>query len=252
MSRTVRDSALLLQVLAGHYPRDAGSLRDTPRDYLAAADADIGGLRMAWSPDFGHAAVDPEIADTASRAARVFEGLGCSVDEADLVVEAPFDAFWALFSAISAARYESMVKGSEDALTEYARECIEYGSGVSGADFVGALGARARMRSLFAELFERYDVLLSPTMPVGAFPVGEPPAEIAGRQVHRFSGFVPFTYPINMIGHPAASIPCGFTSSGLPVGLHIIGRWGDEATVIAVSAAFERARPWSQHRPPVS
>jgi aspartyl-tRNA(Asn)/glutamyl-tRNA(Gln) amidotransferase subunit A len=145
-----------------------------------------------------------------------------------------------------------MVKGREDDLTDYARECIQNGLNASGADFVAALGERARTRSVFAGLFERYDVLLTPTMAVDAFPVGEPPGEIGGRPVHRFSGSFPFTYPINMIGHPAASIPCGFTSNGLPVGLQIIGRRGDEATVIAVSAAYERARPWNQHRPPVS
>jgi len=108
------------------------------------------------------------------------------------------------------------------------------------------------MKASFDELFERYDVLLSPTMAVAAFPVGEPPSKIAGREVDRFAGFIPYTYPINMIGHPAASIPCGFTADGLPVGLHIVGRRGDEATVLAVSAAFEEARPWAQHRPPVS
>ena len=252
MSRTVRDSALLLQVLAGHDPRDAGSLKDAPQDYLAAVDGDINGLRMAWSPDFGHAAVDREVVDTASRAARVFEDLGCSVDDAGLVLEEPFEPFWALFSTISAGRYSAMVEGREDSLTDYARECIDYGAQLSGADFSAALGRRVQMRALIAELFERYDVLLSPTTAVPAFPVGDPPGEIAGRQVDPFGGSIPFTYPINMVGHPAASIPCGFTAARLPVGLQITGRWGDEATVIAVSAALERARPWAQRRPPVS
>ena len=87
---------------------------------------------------------------------------------------------------------------------------------------------------------DEYDLLLSPTVSAGAFPVGEPPSVIDGREVDTFSGFFPFTYPINMIGHPAASIPCGFTSEDLPVGLHIVGRWGDEETIIAASAATRR------------
>ena len=89
-------------------------------------------------------------------------------------------------------------------------------------------------------------------MAVDAFEVGQPPTEIGGKAVDSFWGFTPFTPLINMIGHPAASIPCGFSSDGLPIGLHIIGRKGDEATVIAASAAFEEARPWIQERPTVS
>ncbi len=87
-----------------------------------------------------------------------------------------------------------------------------------------------------------------------AFPVGEYPKQIGGKDVYPNAawGFVPFTHPINTIGYTAASIPCGFSSEGMPIGLHIIGRKGDEETVLAASAAFERARPWIQIRPPVS
>ena len=115
-----------------------------------------------------------------------------------------------------------------------------------------ALGYIDRLKGRFADLFETHDLLLSPTMAVPAFPVGEPPSEIDGKEVHPFWDYLPFTYPINMIGNPAASVPCGFSSDGMPVGLHIVGRVGDEVTVLAASAAFERARPWISHRPAVS
>ena len=104
-----------------------------------------------------------------------------------------------------------------------------------------------------ADLFERYDLLLSPTMPVTAMPVGEYPKDMGDVNAHPyFWRFLPFTHPINTIGHPAATVPCGFDSDGLPIGLHIVGRPGDEATVIAASSAFENARPWADKRPPVS
>ena len=95
-------------------------------------------------------------------------------------------------------------------------------------------------------------LLLSPTMAVPAFPIEEHPTVIGGRTVDDPSfAFLPFTYPINAIGHPAASLPCGFSESGLPIGLHIVGRKGDEETVLAASAAFEQVRPWAHLRPPV-
>ncbi len=89
-------------------------------------------------------------------------------------------------------------------------------------------------------------------MAVPAFACGKSPLQIDGKDVHPFWGYLPFTFPINLIGHAAASIPCGFSGDGLPIGLHIVGRGGDEETVIAASAAFERAQPWIDSRPPVS
>ena len=105
MTRTVADSAVLLQVLAGHDPRDFASLRDTPQDYLAATKRGVDGLRLAWSPDFGFGAVDPEVVEVTSRAARVFDDLGCELGEADLALDEPFDPFWTLFSGIVYGRY---------------------------------------------------------------------------------------------------------------------------------------------------
>ena len=252
MSRTVRDSALLLKVLSGHDPRDPTSLRDRPADYVDAAERGIEGLRIAWSPDFGYAPVDREVLEIAQRAANAFEELGCSVDHSDLTLDSPFDAFWALFTSVVLARSPKILEEHADELTSYARESYEKGASVTGAEYAGALGRVDRLKEKFADLLERYDLMLSPTMAVAAFPHGEPPEVIAGKEVNWFWGSMPHTYPINMIGHPASSIPCGFTSDGLPLGLHIVGRKGDEATVIAASAAFEQARPWVQHRPPVS
>ncbi len=252
MSRTVRDSALLLQVLAGYDPRDASSLRDTPPDFVAAADKDIKGLRVAWSSDLGYAAVDPDVVELSKRAALVFEELGCSLDAADLAMESPYDAFWTLFSANVNVSYGHVLEERPDDVTWYTRDCLENGAKVTGSDYARAQGQLDRLKATFADLFRRYDLLLTPTMAVVAFPVGQYPREIAGRKVDSFWGYTPFTFPINMAGHPAASIPCGFSPDGLPIGLHIIGRKDDEATVIAASAAFERARPWIQKRPPVS
>ena len=252
MTRTVRDSAMLLQALAGYDPRDPTSLREKPPDFLAALDQDIRGLRIAWSPDYGYAAVDPEVVEVTSNAAHVFEELGCSVEESDLTLHSPFDAFWTIFSANAYASFGALLENQADQLTDYVRQCIEHGAMVSGADYAKALGYVDRLKSQMADLFEDYDLLLSPTMAVPAFPVGQSPTKIGGKEIQPFWGFLPFTFPINMIGHTAASIPCGFSTDGMPIGLHVVGRRGGEETVIAASAAFERAKPWIQHRPPVS
>ena len=250
MSRTVRDSALLLQVLAGYDSRDPGSLRDKPGDYLAAVEKDVKGLRIAWSPDYGYAPVDPEVIEVAGKAAKAFEEMGCTVEDVDFALDAPVEPFRILFSTNVYAAQGHLLDERADDLTDYVREGLEFGRDVTGADYAKALGYIDKLKAQFADLLDKYDLLLSPTMAVNAFPVGQNPAVIDGREVDPFVGYLPFTFPINAIGHPAASVPGGFSSDGLPVGLHIVGRMGDEETVIAASAAFEKARPWIQHRPP--
>ena len=254
LSRTVRDSALLLQVMAGHDPRDPTSLRETVPDFVGAVDRDIKGLRIAWSADYGFAAVDPEVLDVTSKAAHLFEELGCHVEDSDLVLDSPYDAYGPIYEASAYASYGQYLESHGEQMTYYARDFIEAGSKVTATDYARALGLIDRLKAQMTDLFEEYDLLLSPTLALPSLPVGEFPEEIAGRPVypHRYFSFHPFTYPINAIGHAAASIPAGFSSDGMPIGLHIVGRKGGEETVIAASAAFERARPWIQRRPPVS
>jgi aspartyl-tRNA(Asn)/glutamyl-tRNA(Gln) amidotransferase subunit A len=100
-----------------------------------------------------------------------------------------------------------------------------------------------------ADFFEHYDLLLTPTNAVPAFPVGHRPEEIDNQKVDTLWGPFPFTVPFNLTGQPAANLPCGFSTEGLPIGLQVIGRWGKEITVLRASAAFERARPWADRTP---
>ena len=254
MSRTVKDSAVLLQALAGYDPRDASSLHAPAPDFIGALDTDISGLRIAWSPDYGYAGVDAEVVEVSAAAARVFEGMGCVVENSDLALESPFETWWVFFCSNVFVTQGHLLDDPSDPLSWYGRMAIEDGRDYTTADFIRAMGARDRMINQFADVFDDYDLLLSPTMATTAFPVQEYPAEIAGKQNanRKGWGFLPFTHPINTIGHPAASVPCGFSSDGMPIGLHIVGRKGDEATVIAASAAFERAMPWADKRPAVS
>lgn len=252
IARTVADAALLLSVLAGYDRRDPASLRDGPADYVAATSRDIKGLRMGWSTDFGYAPVDREVERICHDAAGRFQDLGCSLAESVLALDEPYPAFWTLFATNSYATFSDIWPARADELTSYARAAFEHGASVTGAEYARALGYRDRLRGQFDDLFDRFDVLLSPTLAVPAFPVHERPSTIAGKDVNPFWGFLPFTFPINMVGLPAASIPCGLSEGGLPIGLHIVGRRGDEETVLAVSAALERTGVWSPPRPPVS
>ena len=253
ITRTVRDAAMLLQTLAGWDARDVSSLKEPPGDYTAALERDISGLRIAWSDDYGYAAVDPEVVDVCLNAARDFERMGCTVDDPGFALDSPQEHFRVIFSTNTYASSGYLLHTRPDDLTDYFRESMELAATLTAADYARALGGLDEVRVKFDELFERYDLLLSPTMAVPPFPIEEHPTVIGGRTVDDPSfAYLPFTYPINAIGHPAASVPCGFSETGLPIGLHVVGRKGGEETVLAASAAFEQARPWAHHRPPMS
>ena len=252
MARTVKDAAMLLQVLAGPDPQDPTVLRAAPPDFVAALEQDVGGLRMAWSPDLGYAAVDPQVAAIAWEGAQVYRELGCTVEESSIAVEHPLEPWLTIWTANFSVSHDHLLEEHAGELTSYGRDALERGRRSSGSDYSLALLAAARMKAHMDGLFERYDLLLTPALAVPAFPIEQWPAVIDGRDVDPFWGHTPFTHTFNLTGHPAASIPCGFSSDGLPIGLNIVGRIGDEVTVLQASAAFERAKPWAQLRPPVS
>ena len=249
MSRTVADTALLLQVLAGPDSRDPNSIRETPPDFSAGLRRGVAGMRIAWSPDFGYAGVDPEVAEITARAARVFEELGAIVEDAPLQLEDPFDAFFDVFATAAYTSYGHLLEERRDDFSYPALYSIEHGSRVDGARLSRALHRVDVLGRQMEDFFETYDLLLSPTMATTAFEIGNRPTVIGGKEVDPLWGFLPFTYPINMTGQTASSVPCGFSADGLPVGLHIVGPRRAEARVLQASAAFEQARPWADKIP---
>ena len=135
-------------------------------------------------------------------------------------MDTPFEIWWTINTANSCYTDGHLLEDHGDELTWYERAALEDGAKVTGAQYAGALGRRDALKAQMADLFERYDLLLSPTMPVTAMPVGEYPKDMGDVNAHPyFWRFLPFTHPINTIGHPAAAVPCGFDSDGL----HIVG-----------------------------
>jgi aspartyl-tRNA(Asn)/glutamyl-tRNA(Gln) amidotransferase subunit A len=223
---------------------------------MADLDGGVRGWRIAWSADLGYAPVDPEVARITGEAARLFEALGATVEEPALAIEDPFPAFWDIFATATYSSYGHLLDDHREDFTDYGLRALEHGAYLSGADLNRALlrvdQLRRQMEDFFDGYGRGYNLLLTPTMAVPAFPIEQRPPVIGGREVEPFWGYLPFTFPINMTGQTAASVPCGFSADGMPIGLHIIGPRGAEAKVLQASAAFEQARPWSDKRPPVS
>jgi aspartyl-tRNA(Asn)/glutamyl-tRNA(Gln) amidotransferase subunit A len=252
ITRTVADSALLLQVIAGPDTRDITSIRETAPDFSANLSSGVSGMRLAWSSDLGYAAVDPEVVDITKQAAMKFIGLGANIDDAKLKLEDPFETFWNIFSTAAYTSYGHLLEEHRNDLSDIGLMSIEHGQQTTGADMSRAIYEVDRLGRRMEEFFDNFDLLLTPTMAVPAFPIDQRPSVIGGKTVDPFWGFLPFTYPINISGQTAASIPCGYSSDGMPIGLHIIGPKGSEAKVLQACAAFEAANPWAGDRPGVS
>jgi aspartyl-tRNA(Asn)/glutamyl-tRNA(Gln) amidotransferase subunit A len=251
MTRTVADAAVMLNVMAGADSRDRLSL-PTDTDYLTALEADIAGLRVAWSPDLGYALVDPEVREIVAKAALRFEELGCHVEEAHPDLEDPWESIvHVIWASTFAGLHLHDLDAVRDQIDPGLVTVIEQGLQLSGAEVAIAYAQRNDYYHVWRQFMERYDLLLTPALPVTAFPAGDDhPGQIDG-QPTTYLSWTAFTYPFNITGQPAASVPCGFASDGLPVGLQIVGRWRDDVTVLRASAAFEALAPWVEKRPPL-
>ncbi len=255
LARTVRDAALLLNAMAGPDPRDPLSIDSPPVDYVAACDGDLKGLRVVWSADFGYAPVDPEVRRITVAAARRFAELGCVVEERDPAWTDPAPIAHALWDVSFASRLTARAAEHPDWIEPTMMRMIEHGARLSAVEHAKASIARTQFYDQARRFFDTCDLLLTPQMPVGAWSVeagpNEGPRAIDGRPMNSMFDRLPFTFPFNLTGQPAASVPCGFTSEGLPVALQIVGRWHADALVLRASAAFEAIQPWAHERPPV-
>ena len=250
MARTVRDIALLLSVMAGPDDRDPQSLPATGEDFSRAVDGGISGMRVAWSPDLGYALVDPEVRQLTRDAATAFERLGCLVEDSHPGFDDPEAIYLHVSAPLRSALLIPYLREWGVQLDPLVTQRIQRAQGMTAIDYERATCRRTELWHVIRRFFERYELLLTPTISVAAFPIGrEYPAEIAGKPVEAQATWFPFTFPFSLTGQPAISIPCGWTAAGLPVGLQIVGRRFGDATVLRAAAAFETANPWSHRRP---
>jgi aspartyl-tRNA(Asn)/glutamyl-tRNA(Gln) amidotransferase subunit A len=249
MTRTVADAALMLSVMAGPDDWDRTSLEARPDDYVGKLDAGITGLRVAFSPDLGGFPVDAEIAAPVRDAVRAFDELGCVVEEVKLGFADSHDLIRCLWSAHEAGNYAQYLAQWRDRMDPGLVACIEDGLRYSMVEYLEARGQKLAYWDTVRPLFEKYDLLLTPTLSVAAFPVGRLNPEHWSQHAWDWIRWASFSYPFNFTGQPAASVPAGFTPAGLPVGLQIVGRRFADLTVLQAAAAFEAARPWARRRP---
>jgi aspartyl-tRNA(Asn)/glutamyl-tRNA(Gln) amidotransferase subunit A len=251
MARTVRDAALMLNALAGPHEQDRQSLPAGGVDYLAACDGGVAGLRVAWSADLGYVAVDPEVRAITTAAARRFADLGCTVEEAHPGFADPKHAIDILFHGLIAGRNAHLTPDELALMDPGLAAVVERYRTLGVAEIMAAQAEREQLWQQTRPFFEKYDLLLTPTVACPPFGLNRfGPDEIDGTPVTGWD-WTAFTYPFNLTGQPAATIPCGWTAGGLPVGLHIVGRRYDEATIFRAAAAFELAHPWADRLPPV-
>lgn len=257
LARTVRDVALMMNTIARHDRRDPFALPDDGVDYLAACDKPLanargGGarVRIAWSADLGFAAVERETREIAEAAARSFAEIGLPVEEARPDLGDPSVILETLYGGAQAGAHAGRSAEQKAQMDPELVAYAEASAGLSAAEYLRAVAARQALVDALRRFFERYDLLLTPTVCLPAFPLGVVgPSELAGRKVTHLGWTL--CYPFNYSGQPAVSVPAGWTASGLPVGLQIVGRRLEDALVLRAAAAFEALRPWASRRPSV-
>jgi aspartyl-tRNA(Asn)/glutamyl-tRNA(Gln) amidotransferase subunit A len=253
MCRTAADCALMLGAMAGYDPRDPTTSVLPVPDYLSALTGSVKGLRIGLLKAFFMESAADEPRRAVEQALATLEALGASVREVslDTIALVP-GASTAVIAAEAYAYHESWIKKRPEEYGPDVRDRLRLGAFVSGADYVNGQRARALVRASVDAVLAGLDVLVAPATPIAATAVGASETEINGeRQPVRLS-LIRFTRPFNVTGHPAASIPCGFTTDGLPIGLQIVGRPFDEATVLRVADAYQRATDWHTRRPPLA
>jgi len=249
ITRTVRDAAALLDILSGPDERDRTSLPSSGVNYLRACEGEIHGLKVAWSPNLGYGKVDPRVNEICQKAVKAFGEMGCLVEEASPGIPCPDTIFLNIIVPRMVVWLErELPENFQEKMDPMLAIFLPLMNALSTRDVIKAIYGADALWDKISVFFSRYDLLLTPTIATPPFELGVfGPADVAGEKVGPLLPF--FTFPFNLTGQPAASIPAGFTEDGLPVGLQIVGRRYDESTVLRASACFEEARPWADRWP---
>ncbi len=242
MTRTVEDAAMMMDVLTGFDSRDWSAMPTPHESHRAGLDRGVAGMRMAFSASLGYVDVDPEVAALVRGAVDALAALGAEVEELDPGFPDPVEAFNVLWYSGAAKSVDQFSPASWPLMDSGLQEICEEGRRVSGSDFLEATAERIRLGVVMGRLHETYDVLLTPTLPLVAFAAGREVPE--GWPSPRWTSWTPFSYPFNLTQQPAASLPCGLTSAGLPAGLQVVGPRHSDARVLSVCKAYQDAQSW--------
>ncbi|MBO8184857.1 amidase [Streptomyces spirodelae] len=243
MTRDAEDAALLMDVISAPDPRDWSHLGPVPHSFrgaLAAGAEGVRGLRVAFSPDFGgRVRVEPQVAAAVRTAVAKLEELGAVVEEADPGFADPVESFHTLWFSGAARVTQAFSQDQRKSLDPGLQEICADGASRSALDYLAAVDERMDLGRLMGAFHERYDLLVTPTMPITAFEAGVEVPEGSGLQ--RWTGWTPFSYPFNMTQQPAASVPCGVDEAGLPIGVQLVGPRHADALVLSASHALYEA-----------
>jgi aspartyl-tRNA(Asn)/glutamyl-tRNA(Gln) amidotransferase subunit A len=253
MARTAADLALAMNVLAGHDPRDPSTARVPVPDYSRALSEDLKGIRVGVPAGYFFERLNPEVEAAVRKAIGAFKGLGATVRTLPVpeLREASLAAFIVLI-AEGAASLEKWRRSRASGLGKDVRSRLELGASVLSTQYLKAQRVRRKVRENFARVWEKVDALVTPQLPVTAPKIGQ--GNISwprGAQEPVPSALTRFTRIFNLVGNPCLSIPCGFSFSGMPIGLQIAGKPFDEETVLRIGYAYEMNSPWKNHYPPL-
>jgi aspartyl-tRNA(Asn)/glutamyl-tRNA(Gln) amidotransferase subunit A len=245
LTRTVEDAALYLDCAAGYHPSDVESLPFPDRPFLKCLKKMPTDLKIAFSPTLGYAIVQKEVMALVEEAVKCFEEMGHRVALWEAVLPDVGDAWSKMSNYDLYGRLHHMLDKHRQDMGKTLVASLEQVNSFTVRDFIEMQEQRTELNRIMWNLFEHFDLLITPTMPTEAFAAkGPPPGEIDGHPIPLL-GAVAFTYPFNLTGHPAASVPAGFTKIGLPAGMQIIGPHHHDELVLQASYAYEQMRPWN-------
>lgn len=252
LTRTARDAAMALGAIAGHDPRDPWSSRAPVPDYAAALSGDIRGLRVGVLREHLDEPLDDEVRRVVVVAVERLADLGAAVEEVSIPIAAYARPISNVIMGVdSAAVHRQLLRERAADYGTDVRQRFPVPVALTGADYVRAQQARTRLIADVRAAHERFDVLVGPTAPIAAPPIGQATVVLGGQELPVPPTLASLTRLSNLTGFPTVSVACGYTATGLPVGLQIAGRALEEATVLRVADAYERATADQRRRPPV-
>lgn len=252
MTRTVEDTAITMNVIAGHDPKDVASAKVDIPDYTSALTGDVKGLRIGIVKEYFEAPLDPQVRKAVMDAISLLESMGAEIKEVSYPM---FNQSQAISSTVlmseATAYHRDLLENDGHQLYEPIRQRLEAGLFISAAEYLRAQQARSIFDQQGRRLLDEVDLLAGPTEPVTAPEILASKVMAGEQEVGVVGALTQYTRPYNINGFPAISVPCGFSDDGMPIGLQLAGRPFDELTVLRAAHAYEQANEWHTRRPPI-